>query len=46
MIATDLPAGLLADGATDAPGIKLLALVMGLLLIVAAIRAMFGKKKR
>jgi hypothetical protein len=46
MIATDLPAGLLADGATDAPGIKLLALVMGLLLIIAAIRAMFGKKKR
>ena len=42
MTATDL----LADGATDAPGIKLLALVMGVLLIVAAIRAMFGKKKR
>jgi len=46
MIATDLPPGLLADGATDAPGIKLLALVMGVLLIIAAIRAMFGKKKR
>ena len=42
MTATDL----LAEGSTDAPGIKLLALVMGLLLIVAAIRAMFGKKKR
>lgn len=36
----------LASGASDAPGIKLLALVMGILLIVAAIRAMFGKKKR
>jgi hypothetical protein len=42
MTATDL----LADGSSDAPGIKLLALVMGLLLIVAAVRAMFGKKKR
>jgi hypothetical protein len=42
MIATDL----LAEGASDAPGIKLLALVMGILLIAAAIRAMFGKKKR
>jgi hypothetical protein len=30
---------------SDAPGIKLLALVMGILFIVAAIRAMFGKKK-
>ena len=40
--ATDL----LAEGASDAPGIKLLALVMGVLLIIAAIRAMFGKKKR
>jgi hypothetical protein len=30
---------------SDAPGIKLLALVMGILLVVAAIRAMFGKKK-
>jgi hypothetical protein len=36
----------LASGASDAPGVKLLALVMGSLLIVAAIRAMFGKKKR
>lgn len=42
MIATEL----LAAGASDAPGVKLLALVMGLLLIIAAIRAMFGKKKR
>jgi hypothetical protein len=30
---------------SNAPGMKLLALVMGILLIVAAIRAMFGKKK-
>jgi hypothetical protein len=35
-----------ASAASDAPGIKLLALVMGILLIAAAIRAMFGKKKR
>ena len=37
---------LLAEGATDAPGMKLLGLAIGLLLIVAAIRAMFGKRKR
>jgi hypothetical protein len=30
---------------SDAPGIKLLALAMGILFVVAAIRAMFGKKK-
>jgi hypothetical protein len=36
----------LAAGATDAPGVKLLAIAMGTLLIIAAIRAMFGKRKR
>ena len=44
MTSTDLLA--LANGASDAPGIKLLAIAMGILLIVAAIRAMFGKRKR
>ena len=42
MTATEL----LAEGATDAPGVKLLAIAMGTLLIIAAIRAMFGKRKR
>jgi hypothetical protein len=37
---------IVAAGGTDAPGVKLLALVMGILLVIAAIRAMFGKKKR
>jgi hypothetical protein len=32
-------------GATDLPGVKLLGLVLGLLLIYAAIRAMFGRKR-
>jgi hypothetical protein len=32
-------------GATDLPGIKLLGLVVGILLIYAAIRAMFGRKR-
>ncbi len=44
MIGTDLLG--LAEGASDAPGIKLLAIAMGILLIIAAIRAMFGKRKR
>jgi hypothetical protein len=34
----------LADAATDVPGVKWLGLVVGLLLIVAAIRAMFKKR--
>jgi hypothetical protein len=41
MIATDL----LAEGAGDAPGVKLLAIAVGVLLIIAAIRGMFGKRK-
>ena len=41
MTSTDL----LAEGASDAPGIKLLAIAMGVLLIIAAIRAMFGRKR-
>jgi hypothetical protein len=36
---------LLAASASDAPGIKLLAIAMGVLLIIAAIRAMFGRKR-
>ena len=34
------------DGAQSLPGVKILGLVIGLLLIYAAIRAMFGKRKR
>jgi hypothetical protein len=41
MTATEL----VAAGSSDAPGIKLLAIAIGILLIVAAIRGMFGKKK-
>jgi hypothetical protein len=44
MTRTDLAS--LAEGAGDAPGITLLAIAMGILLIIAAIRAMFGKRKR
>jgi hypothetical protein len=36
-------AGWLADAVTDIPGVKLLGVVIGGLLVVAAIRAMFGK---
>ena len=35
-----------ADESSDAPGIKLLAIAVGVLLIVAAIRAMFGGRGR
>jgi len=42
MTATEL----LAESASDAPGVKILAVVVGILLIAAAIRAMFGKRKR
>jgi hypothetical protein len=45
----DLPAAtaLLAEGggAQGLDGVKLAGLVIGLLLLVAAIRAMFGKRK-
>jgi hypothetical protein len=37
---------LLADNASDAPAFKLLAVVVGTLLLVAAIRGMFGKRKK
>ena len=37
---------LVAEAASDAPGIKLLGIAMGVLLVIAAIRAMFGKRKR
>jgi hypothetical protein len=36
---------LLADGAQSLDGVKLTGLVIGLLLIVAAIRGWFGKRK-
>jgi hypothetical protein len=39
------PAGPLADAATDVPGVKLLGVVLGGLLLIAAIRAMFGGGK-
>jgi hypothetical protein len=38
--------GWLATAATDVPGVKLLGVVLGGLLLIAAIRAMFGKRKR
>jgi hypothetical protein len=34
-----------ARGAQDLPGVKWLGLVLGLLLLYAAIRAMFGRKR-
>ena len=36
---------LLAGGSDSLPGVKLAGLVIGLLLLYAAIRAMFGKRK-
>ncbi len=33
------------NGATDLPGVRLLGLVLGALLIYAAIRAMFGRRR-
>ncbi|GAA5188612.1 hypothetical protein GCM10023322_39660 [Rugosimonospora acidiphila] len=38
-------AQILADGAQDLPGVRFVGIVLGLLLIYAAIRAMFGKGK-
>jgi hypothetical protein len=35
----------LASGADSLPGVKLLGLVIGILLVIAAIRAMFGRKR-
>jgi hypothetical protein len=37
-------AGSIASAATDIPGVKLLGVVIGGLLLIAAIRAMFGKR--
>jgi hypothetical protein len=42
---TGQESALLAASSSDAPGIKLLAIVIGILLMVAAIRGMFGKRK-
>jgi hypothetical protein len=43
-------AQVVADGAQDLPGVKITGVVIGLLLLYAAIRAMFGggkgKRKR
>jgi hypothetical protein len=34
------------DGATDIPGVRLVGIIVGALLLIAAVRAMFGKRKR
>jgi hypothetical protein len=39
-------AGILADGGSDIPGVVLVGAVLGALLLIAAIRAMFGPRRR
>jgi hypothetical protein len=43
---TAYAAGLAADAATDVPLVKIAGAILGVLLVYAAVRAMFGKKKK
>jgi hypothetical protein len=37
--------GILARSPTDIPGVRIVGAILGILLVAAAIRAMFGKRR-